>query len=282
MPLPLLTSGGGVDKVGRIRSSKIEDYDDWLKDFHRSGGLAASLALWLRHFTHGDGLPVRGGAGDEHVVVVFEDEFVVIHLRWLSPGKGGPSKTSKVTTSPFASVLLPFAGSAITYTRFSLNGVNDMDVLTKDAMVTLLGTGTCDLGCTLEVVPDTQCLLIDAPDEGTYVLQVSMRQSLRLIWTFDLETRQACSVSSASVAATRDQLACRALGALGQHSSIEALCQVAREHQFHFVRMEAIRSLFGMGYRNMLELLRERSQCDPHRHVRNACLRNLELCEADQ
>lgn len=271
-----------MDNVGKIRSSRLDAYDDWLRNFYRSGGLAASLALWLRNFTRGDGLPVRGGAGDEHVVVVFEDEFVVIHLRWLCPGRNGQSKISKVATSPVSSVLLPFAGGAITYTRFSLSGVSNMDLFAKDAMIHSLGASTCDLGYTLRIVPGTECLLIDAPAEGTYVLQVSMRQSQRLIWTFDLETRRACAVSSASVAATRDQLACRALGALCQDGSIEVLCQIAREHEFHFVRMEAIRSLFGMGYRNMLELLRERSQCDPHRHVQNACLQNLKLCEANQ
>lgn len=282
MLLPLGKMGVGVDSVEKIKSPRLHAYDDWLKSFYASGGLSASLTLWLRHFTRGDGLPVRGGAGDEHVVVVFEDEFVVVHLRWLSSSKNGPAKVSKVATSPVASLLLPFAGGAIAYKRFSVSGVEDMEVFSKDATVNLLEDGICNLGSTLQIVPGTQCVLIDPPAEGTYVLQVSMRQSQRLIWTFDLETGKACAVSSASVAATRDQLACRVLGALGQDSSIEVLRQTAQQHPFHFVRMEAIRSLFGMGYGNMLELLRDRSQHDPHRHVRNACLRNLKLCEADR
>lgn len=262
--------------IESIRSNDIESYRQWMTSFYRSGAYRECIALWVRHFVRGDGLPVRGGAGDENTATVFEDDFVVVHLRYLANSIRKKSLSGTVSTSPVSSLILPVAGGSLDFMRWTVEGDDlDRDTFTKSATVVPGAEGICGIGDVLEVLRGWHCLRLEANYGGVFVLQVSSRSSDRLVWTFDKTSGRAKFASSASIAASRDQLVCRALAEMGDVDSTSLLCEVARGHGFHFVRMEALRSLFLLSYPGLLCLLRERVLSDPHLHVRDACSKNI-------
>ena len=274
MPLPL---AGRVSMKGieRIKSGEIENYRQWMTSFYKSGAYRECIALWVRHFVRGDGLPVRGGAGDENTATVFEDDFVVVHLRYLANSIRKKSLNGTVSTSPVSSLMLPVAGGSLDFIRLTVDGDFDRDTFTRDAALVPSEEGTCGIGDILEIFRGLHCLRLEANRGGVFVLQVSNRSSDRLVWTFDRASGRAKFASSAYIAASRDQLVCRALAEMGSADSTSLICEVARGHGFHFVRMEALRSLFILGYPDLLRLLRERALFDPHPHVRAACEKNI-------
>lgn len=261
-----------MEGVEGIRSNDLQDYKVWLEALYISNGVERLLSLFLRHFTRGDGLPVEGGVGDENVALLFIDKFVSVHMRWIpaQSGSNGP-----MSTAPFESLILPFSGGSIHYTRYVVAGADDLDVFSRAAVATPVASGECKIGEILEVKSGRHCLVMQPSHEGVFSLQISSRISHRLTWDFDVKSGRAVSIRSASTDATRDQLSCKALEAMVARDSIATLQRVAREHDFHFVRMQAIRALHGLGCKELHVLLRERALNDPHVHVRLACEKNL-------
>ncbi|MCC7635858.1 HEAT repeat domain-containing protein [Stenotrophomonas rhizophila] len=268
-----------MEGIENIRSDDIDDYKDWLYGLYNSGGLKRCISRWMRNFARGDGLAVKGGAGGENSAVVYEDEFVIVHFRCITATEQNESALGRVCNSPVASLMMPVLGVGVEYVKYAVCGMLNIEEFSRDAVLSEEASGVIRAGHILDVARGASCLWLNVPEGDVFAVQVSSRRSEKLIWTFDRYTGRALAVSSASIDATRTQIVCRTLASFDAVSQSPLLCQLARHSPFHFVRMEAIESLFYLNYPELMQLMAERAEIDPHAHVRRACERNVERAE---
>ena len=263
-----------LEGIDLIRSDDIHEYTAWLSKTWDAGAHRDWVKLLIRNFSRGDGMKVIGGSPDASVALIYEDAHVVVQLRCLSDAGRDTKNAGVVSTSPVSSAIMPISGGVIAYRRYEVDGFQDVHLHSRAAKIREVSAGTCRAGEIVEILRGPHCLSLKAPVE-VFAIQVSTKKSDQLSWAFDRVSGRSLGVSSASIGASRVQLACRALAELGSYRAVDSLRDLARNHSFHFVRMEAIRSLFILNDERLLELLRERALEDPHPHVRTACSRNL-------
>lgn len=117
-------------------------------------------------------------------------------------------------------------------------------------------------------------------DSPVLLLILTSRPIVSICWEFDSSTLLPRRAMSTSPEASRLEFTARLLSELGDPSSVPALKGLL-QHPEHFVRWEAIRAVARIDAAEGLALLRD-ARNDPHPHIRNAALRELEQAAASR
>jgi hypothetical protein len=118
---------------------------------------------------------------------------------------------------------------------------------------------------------------ITSAAEPSVVLVFTSATVLPFRWEYDLATRKPVRQVAAYVVAARIDIAMRLLAASGDPSAVPFLVPVA-DHEDHFLRWNAVRSVMALDPETGMRLLRSAAD-DRHSHVRDAARRSLAALE---
>jgi hypothetical protein len=112
-------------------------------------------------------------------------------------------------------------------------------------------------------------------------VELALVNARRIVWNYDVATRQAAFASSGSVDATRMEFAIEVFRLFGDKATLPNLSRIAREHTHHWVRWKAVKTMLQIDLPAGLAALDTAMQ-DAHAHVRNAARATLDnLCNAN-
>lgn len=263
--------------VAAIRSANIEDYRRYLLELHHGQKLEGLLVDWLSHLARGEAMPLRGTVGDENNVLVYEDEFVRISFRCLKriDRSEGYGSSAPIYLAPSDSLFIVLLGAPLEVMPYYIDGDIDPEVFQKGRALVRGQRHRAEIGDVVRVRRTVDAMELDVVGEHSFVWQVSSVASDPIVWNFDRQSLLSTYSTSALVGASRDQFICRTLCELERREALADIARVATSSPFHFVRLEAVKSVLLLDDAAGMDLLARAAEQDSHPHVRNACAKTL-------
>jgi hypothetical protein len=150
----------------------------------------------------------------------------------------------------------------------------DQDVFTKEHRIELIEQRRLAAGDYVLLRASQDVIEFVESDGGVITLDLALTKANTIVWNYDPDTLRALFASSGSVNATRMEFTIELFRVFKDRQAIPNLLRIVKEHEFHWIRWEAVKALLHIDLDSGKHAL-DVASLDSHRHVRAAAAKTL-------